>query len=196
MLKVGLTGGIASGKSTVAKRFSEYGIAVIDADSIARELTQAGHSNLPAIANQLGAEYINPDGELARSKLRTLISQDQHARNWLEQLLHPQIRAIMQQRAAQAPPPYCILDIPLLAESQSDYGLDRILVIDCPEKTQIQRLIARDQLSEQAAKAMLATQAPRTERLAIADDVIINDDDLEHLYTQVDKLHQLYSTSR
>lgn len=192
MMKVGLTGGIASGKSTVAKRFSEYGIAVIDADSIARELTQTGHSNLQAIANQLGAEYINPDGALERSKLRKLISEDKQARIWLEQLLHPQIRTIMQQRATQAPPPYCILDIPLLAESQSDYGLDRILVIDCPENTQIQRLMVRDQLTEQAAKAMLATQASRTERLAIADDVILNDGDLEQLYNHVDKLHQQY----
>jgi len=199
-LRVGLTGGIASGKSTVATRFETLGAAVIDADQVSRALMQAGSPLLaqvlerfgPAVAQRYGRPLTRFDGNLDRSLLRRLIFEDAGERRALEALLHPAIRARMDELAAQAQSPYQLHVVPLLVENHARSRYDRVLVIDCPVELQLARLMARDGMDAQQAQAMLAAQAPRAEHLAAADDIIMNDADPAALDPQVRALDRKY----
>jgi dephospho-CoA kinase len=190
--RIGLTGGIGSGKSSAAKHFRQLGIDVFDADAIAHELTQTGHPNIAKIAEHFGESILTANGALDRKKLRHIIGTDVEANKWLTDLLHPQIYDRLMQESLNSTSPYCVLMIPLLAESPRDYQLDRVVVIDCPVAIQQARAQARDHSSEQAIADIVALQTSREKRLAIADDIITNDQDLQHLYEQIDLLHQRY----
>jgi len=192
MLKIGLTGGIGSGKSTVAKRFASLGAAVIDADEIARELVEPGQPALDDIVTEFGTEVITAKGELDRSGLRQMVFADPTRRKILESLLHPLIRAEMRHRADNIRDPYCVLCIPLLVETRQIDMVDRVLVIDSPERLQYCRIKQRDGLPDREIKAILAAQAKPADRLAVADDVIVNNGSEDDLYRQVDMLHKKY----
>jgi dephospho-CoA kinase len=192
MLVIGLTGGIGSGKSTVAQLFEKKGIKIIDTDAIARETTQPGHEALKKIAAHFGENILLPDGSLNRKLLRTIIFSDVNQKLWLEQLLHPLIRIEMQQQVESAQSPYCIVIIPLLFETKPNPIINRILVVDVSEEQQIERTQKRDHCSLEEVKAILASQATREFRLANAMDIIYNNGSLEDLEKEVDKLHQLY----
>ncbi|TPW14203.1 MAG: dephospho-CoA kinase [Halothiobacillaceae bacterium] len=193
MLIVGLTGGIASGKTTVARLFAELGVPVLDADLIGRELVKPGLPCLCAIVERFGDTMLTPAGELDRPKLRHLILADTTARHHLEAILHPAIWTEMQQRAQRLTAPYSLFVIPLLLESGQYKEVDRVLVVDLPEVMQRQRIAARDHLSEQEIDAVLAIQATRAARLAIADDTLDNSRGLEQLTPQVAPLHHRYN---
>jgi dephospho-CoA kinase len=191
-MKIGLTGGIGSGKSTVGSLFSELGITVIDADQLTRQLVEPNQPAYHAIVKQFGLSILKSDNTIDRAKLRHLIYQDAHAKKWLEALLHPLVRELMSKQATTSSSSYTILMIPLLLESQFNPLIDRILVVDCDEKTQIARVKSRDHLSEEEIKKIIACQIPRTERLKKADDVITNSTDLNSLKNQTTKLHLFY----
>jgi len=192
-MRVGLTGGIASGKSAIAEMFAALGVAVIDTDIIAREVVQPGEPVLDEIRATFGDQMILASGKLDRSTMRQLVFADTPAREKLEAILHPRIRESAVQQAAAAGGEYQLIVVPLLAESPIRDFVDRILVVDCPEDVQIQRLLARDTESEEQARRILAAQASREQRLAIADDVILNDGDLEQARAQVGALHAAYT---
>ncbi|MCX7673064.1 MAG: dephospho-CoA kinase [Thiobacillaceae bacterium] len=191
---VALTGGIAAGKSLVAARFAQLGVPVLDTDAIARELTTVGGAALPAIAAAFGARYLTPDGALDRAAMRALVFADSAARRRLEAILHPMILAVVRERLARTQAAYVLLVVPLLAETWDEYRplVDRVLVVDCDPAQQIERLITRDGIDAELAKRMLAAQAGRTERLALADDVIDNRGTVTALSAAVDRLHALY----
>ncbi|MBY0576666.1 MAG: dephospho-CoA kinase [Gallionellaceae bacterium] len=194
-LCVGLTGGIGSGKSTVAELFAKQGAGIVDTDAIAHCLTQAGGEAIPAIHAAFGGSYLMDDGALDRAKMRALIFSDSAAKQRLEGILHPLIReqakAAMQQLSAK---PYLILVVPLLPESQAfQQMVQRILVVDCGENTQVERVIRRSRMTEAEVRAIIARQTPRAERLQLADDVIRNTTTLESLNEQVAILHERYS---
>lgn len=189
---VGLTGGIASGKTAVSDRFAALGVPVIDTDMIAREVVAPGHPVLQQVIAAFGEDIIDPDGQLKRRKLRELIFSNPAKQSLLEDILHPAIRNEVKRRIAKIGGSYCIVVIPLLAESGHFEWLDRILVVDVTESTQIERLIARDEVSENQARASLSAQASRETRLRIADDVIDNNGEVENLDSAVAKLHRQY----
>lgn len=191
-LRIALTGGIASGKSTVAEEFTARGIPVLDSDAMAREIVAPGTATLAAIVARFGDRILQPDGTLDRRQLRSIVFRDPAARADLEALTHPRIRALMTARAASAGGPYQIHMIPLLVEGGRTRDFDRVLVVDCPETLQLERLMRRDGLEAEAARAMLAAQAPRAARLALADDVIVNDGDQAALSAAVARLHADY----
>ncbi|MDW6002991.1 dephospho-CoA kinase [Vibrio mangrovi] len=190
---VGLTGGISSGKTTVADLFHQnFSIDIIDADVVARQVVEKGSPGLAAITTHFGQEILNDDGTLNRSRLREIIFADQREKSWLNQLLHPMIRQKMQTDLAQTSSPYTLLVIPLLVENQLQSMTDRILVVDVDEETQIQRTMTRDGISRQHAQNILSAQATRAERLAVADDVINNNAVNQKLLSQITELHQKY----
>jgi dephospho-CoA kinase len=191
-LRIGLTGGIASGKSTVAARFQELGVPVIDADEVARAVVAPGQPVLSEIAKLFGKSVLTPGGNLDRPALRELIFADPDLRRGLESILHPLIHAEMERRAALARGPYVVLAIPLLVEGGGRYELDRILVVDADETDQVERLLARDGGSAQQARAILAAQADRDRRLAQATDVLENKGSVATLRHSVDRLHEIY----
>ena len=192
-LRIGLTGGIASGKSTVSQRFAELGIAVIDADVAARAVVEPGTPGLEQVVQRFGSGIVRPDGELDRSALRELIFNDPAARRDLDAILHPLIRAHMEQQAAAAAGPYLIMAIPLLVEGGSSRErLDRILVVDVDEAVQLKRVQARDGISIAQARAILGSQASRAARLEAADDVLQNGGTVAELRQAVDRLHERY----
>ncbi|MDD5299206.1 MAG: dephospho-CoA kinase [Gallionella sp.] len=191
---IGLTGGIGSGKSTVAALFAEHGAGIIDTDIIAHRLTQAGGAAIEAIRAAFGDGYIADDGALDRVKMRALIFSDAAAKQRLELLLHPLIReqAKAQLRQLEASP-YVILVVPLLPESPAFRQLvQRVLVVDCAEDTQVARVIGRNKMTEAEVRAIIARQTPRAERLQLADDVIHNDAGLDSLEEPVAVLHERY----
>ncbi len=190
---IGLTGGIGSGKSAVAEEFARLGASVVDTDVIAHELTERGGAALPQLERLFGAEFIAPSGAMDRKKMRERVFSDPVAKQALEALLHPLIRDESQRRIATASGPYVVHVVPLLVESP-DYRqrVDRVLVIDAPEETQVARVHARSQLSESEIQAILRSQASRAERLAAADDVIDNGGTLDALRKQVTALHARY----
>jgi dephospho-CoA kinase len=190
--RVGLTGGIASGKSTVAKLFAALGVPIIDADELAREVVQAGSVVLGQIRERFGDRVLAEDGSLNRRALREIVFADAGARADLEALTHPAIRAALEQRSASADGVYQILAIPLLIETGDTSRVDRILVVDCDESAQVRRLQARDGSTLEQAQAVLAAQASREARLRAADDVIVNDAGLQALRSQVERLHATY----
>lgn len=190
---IALTGGIAAGKSTVEQRFVARGVHVYDADQAAREVIEPGTDGLAQIVEAFGHEVIGPDGRLDRPTMRQRIFADREARHTLEAIVHPRVRLWLQQRALADTGPYCLLAIPLLAEHIGHYRwVDRVLVVDVDEATQIRRLIARDGIDEALARRILASQATREQRLAVADDVIDNDGDAAVLDARVAALHAQY----
>lgn len=197
VFRVAVTGGIASGKTTVANLFAARGVPVIDSDVIAREVVEPGQPALAEIVAAFGAQVLGADGRLDRRRLRERIFTDAAARRTLETILHPAIRAEMdrQSAAAAAASPYHLLVIPLLAEGGRRDHVDRVLVVDVPEAVQVARLMARDAVSEDQARASLRAQAARTARLALADDVVVNDGEPGALEPQVQRLHDLYLQS-
>ena len=192
MLRIGLTGGIGSGKSTVADCFARLGVTVIDSDVIARELVRPGSDALQRIAETFGSDVMGADGSLDRAALRRRIFGDSKARRQLEAILHPIIRQQLQTRAAEAAGPYAILVIPLLVEQGWTSEVDRVLVVDCSPETQIRRTMARDHVSADEARAVLNSQATREQRLACADDVIDNEGGSQELATIVAHLDRGY----
>ncbi len=189
---VGLTGGIASGKTVVSERFASRGVPVIDTDVIAREVVAPGQPALHEVIAAFGAEIIDDAGHLRRRKLREIIFAEPAKQDLLESILHPAIREVVRARIAEVTSPYCLVVIPLLAESGHFNWLDRVLVVDVAEELQIERLMRRDGVTEEQAKASLAAQAPREARLRIADDVIDNGGSMETLDHAVASLHQKY----
>lgn len=188
-----LTGGIGSGKSSVAQLFADKGVAIIDADALAHELTAPGGAAIAAIRAAFGAEAIDASGALDRARMRSRIFADPAARKRLEAILHPMIRGETDRRAACATSAYVVLMIPLLVESgRGQRRCDRILVVDCPEEEQIRRVMLRSNLGRDEVEAIIAAQASRTARLAQADDVIDNGGDPSRLPPQVDALHERY----
>ena len=189
-LLIGLTGGIGSGKSTVARLFEERGAGIIDTDAIARELTQPGGSAIPAIRSAFGDELINTAGALDRAAMRRLAFARPEVKSKLESILHPRIRKIVDARVAQLRQPYGVLVVPLLIESGAYRDrVARVLVVDCEETLQLSRTMARSGLSEVEVRAIMRAQATREARLGAADDVIQNNGDLSELTPQVDRLH-------
>jgi dephospho-CoA kinase len=192
--RVALTGGIASGKTTVANLFAAKGIPLIDTDVIAREVVEPGQPALAAVVDAFGPTVLDAQGRLDRRRLRDIIFSDASARRRLESILHPAIRREMdrQSQAATSLAPYQVLVIPLLTEGGRRDHVDRVLVVDAPESAQIDRLMARDSVSRDQAEASLRAQAPRDARLAIADDVVLNTGRVGDLQAQVTALHRKY----
>ncbi|MGI9271717.1 MAG: dephospho-CoA kinase [Woeseiaceae bacterium] len=191
-LRIGLTGGIASGKSTVADLFARLGITVVDTDVIARELVQLGRPALDEIREAFGDTVFSDNGTLDRGAMRQRIFSDSSARRQLEEILHPRIQEETLRQAEAGDGDYLLIVVPLLTGSALRDEVDRILVVDCDEATQIERLLARDAESEDQARRILASQASREERLAIADDVIHNDASFDATVAQVSALHDSY----
>ena len=192
MLIIGLTGGIGCGKSAVAERFASFGVPVIDADDIARQVVAKGQPALAEIALHFGPKTMNEDGTLNRRALRETIFQDSDARRALEGILHPRIRTEMARQLESLNAPYAILSIPLLLETGQEKTVDRVLVIDCPQDTQIRRVCTRDRINPDQVRSILAVQCSRSDRLARADDIIDNSASPEALTPQVEHLHRAY----
>ncbi|MCL4315731.1 MAG: dephospho-CoA kinase [Gammaproteobacteria bacterium] len=192
MLIVGLTGGIGAGKSTVAELFQALGVPVLDADAIARELVDKGKPALTRLTEMFGREILDDNGALNRTRLRTLVFNDAAQRRQLEALLHPLIREEMQARLKRLKASYCIVCIPLLVETGQTASVQRVLVIDAPDELRRRRVVTRDGLTAAEFNAVLAAQAGREERLAAADDVIVNDGGRDRLKQRVDELHRRY----
>jgi dephospho-CoA kinase len=193
MLKVGVTGGLGAGKTTVSRMFAGLGVPVVDTDEISRELTASGGKAIPAIRNAFGDAVFSAGGSLNRAALRAQILADEAAKRRLEDILHPLIRTQVESRMEAVEAPYVLVVIPLLVETGAyDKMLDRVLVVDCSEQTQLQRSLARGGWSEAEILAMMARQAGRKDRLARADDVIDTDCGLEELSGRVSALDQKY----
>ena len=192
-LIVAVTGGIGSGKSTAARLFKKRGAEVVDTDAIAHELTQPGRSALKDIVARFGAEYLTTDGALDREKLRRRVFADPDARRVLERILHPSIKSEVDTRVSACDAPYALVLIPLLVKTGAYRDLvQRVLVVDCDERVQVRRAVQRGGLDEDQVRAIMRAQATRSERLALADDIIDNDGTLEHLARQVEILDARY----
>ena len=192
LLKIGLTGGIASGKSLVAGMFAKLGAALVDTDVLAREVVAPGEPGLDAVRRLFGPSMLTPSGELNRSAVRTLVFADAAKRRDLEEVLHPLIRDRTLRKLQHVEGPYAIVAVPLLVETLFGELVDRVLVVDCPASTQLERLMQRDQLPRAEATAMIAAQVDRAGRLQAADDVIDNSGTVELTRRQVERLHQRY----
>jgi dephospho-CoA kinase len=192
MLRVGLTGGIASGKTTVASLFAERGAAVLDTDQIAREVVEPGKPALGALVNALGGGILDAEGRLDRAVLRRRLFGDREERREIEAILHPAILGELERQSRAASGPYQVFVIPLLVESRLETLVDRILVVDCPEEQQVRRLMDRDGESRESALRMLGAQASREQRLAAAHDVIENGGDAADLPARVAALDRKY----
>jgi len=191
VFRIGLTGGIASGKSAVGACFERLGVPVIDTDALAREAVARGSEGLRAVAARFGPDILQADGSLNRRALRAIVFADPKARQDLESIVHPRIHALLTARIAEIHAPYCVLAIPLLVEG-GRIPVDRVLVVDCPREVQLSRLLARDGETLAGAEAILAAQASREARIARADDVIDNTEALESLDARVRELHDRY----
>ncbi len=194
-LSVGLTGGIGSGKSTVAECFRALGAALMDTDVIAHELTGVGGRAMPALQSKFGDAFVSPDGALDRARMRAHVFHDPAAKVALESLLHPLIREVAETQAAQAAhtAPYVIFVVPLLAESPTWRArVARVLVVDCSATTQIERVQKRSGWDEATTRAALKAQTTRSHRLAMADDILVNEGNPAGLHTRVKRLHESY----
>lgn len=191
-LVVGVTGGIGCGKSTICREFAALGAPVVDTDEVAREVVAPGTPGLAAIVARFGADILAADGTLDRRRLRSIVFADDASRQWLEGLLHPLIRARTDEHVRAAGYPYCLVCIPLLVERNGASRVDRVLVIDCPEQLQIERVMARDKLTAPEVEAIMRTQATRAARLAVADDVIENIGNVETVRPAIRALHRQY----
>lgn len=190
---VGLTGGIGSGKTFIAALFAERGAAVVDTDEIAHRITAPGGEAIAAIREQFGEEYVTPEGALDRGRMRNLVFARPEEKKRLEAMVHPLIRLEAERSASAACGDYVIFVVPLLIESPVwRQRVSRVLVVDCPEQLQVERVMKRSDLSEEQVRAIMQTQVARAIRLAAADDVIVNDGDREALLPQVERLHAQY----
>ena len=189
---VGLTGGIGSGKSVVAQAFAELGVDVTDADALAHALTAPGQPGFAEVVAAFGTDFCLPDGTLDRPRLRRRVFGDSAARAQLEGILHPLIRAAARREIAAWTSPYGLFVVPLLFEGGRSSGVDRTLIVDCPEDEQVRRVMARSGLSAADVRAIMATQLPRTDRLARADDVLDNGGDSSAIAAQVAELDRRY----
>lgn len=187
---VGLTGGIGSGKSAASACFETLGIDVVDADEVARDVVAKGTEGLKRIADHFGQGMLLEDGSLNRAALREQVFADPQQKTWLNNLLHPLIRARMVSQINQSTSPYCILSVPLLIENKLTSMCDLVVVVDCPEDMQLARAMKRDGSTEITIKNIMASQASREARLNAADEVLDNSTSLENLVTQVEQLHQ------
>lgn len=192
VFRVGLTGGIASGKSTAAKFFGALGVPIIDTDQLARDVVEPGQPPLERLVERFGRSILTEDGHLDRPALRNIVFSDPKARADLEALTHPAIGAAVEARSATAGGPYQILVIPLLVEKNLGSQLDRVLVVDCSEELQIRRLQSRDGSTAEQARAILNAQASRTARVKAANDIITNEGDMSRVRDQVATLHSTY----
>ena len=192
MFKIGLTGGVACGKSTVCKIFSQLGIAVIDADEIAHELVEVGKPCYLDIINTFGTAFLLKNQQIDRAKLRQLIFSNRVAKLQLEKILHPSIRRELIERSHKVKSAYCILAVPLLIETNMDTAVDRILTIDITEKNQLDRLCKRDHIAPTLANNMIHQQSDRLQRLVMADDVISNNTGVQKLENSIKLLHETY----
>jgi len=190
MLRVGLTGGIGSGKSTVANLFKQLGVSVIDTDEIAHQISSPDGPAYPAIVEQFGADILSADNTINRKKLAGIVFNTKKRKQQLEAILHPLIWLIVEQQAQEASSPYCIIVVPLLIEGQHQKRFNNILVIDSDESLQIDRATSRDNRSEEDIQAIINNQVSREQRLASADHIIINNDNLSTLNAEVQKLHE------
>ncbi len=189
---IGLTGGIACGKTTASNFFAEQGIEIIDADIAAREVVAPGEPALTEIATRFGDEVLQPDGSLDRKKMRELVFADADKRKQLEAILHPRIRQRLRKQLQQAKGPYVIFSVPLMFESGLDQLTDRVLVIDVSPEVQRQRLIERDGSSVEQANAIVRAQMPREERNSRADDIVDNSTNLDDFISQLTSIHAVY----
>lgn len=192
MLKIGLTGGIGSGKSTVCGLFADLGVPIVDADIIARQLVEPGQPALARLAGAFGAGILNADGTLNRAELRARTFSDIRVRQLLDAIMHPLVYNEIESVVTCLQAAYCIIAIPLLLETQKKHVVDRVLVVDCSVEAQIRRVLDRDKIKREQAEAIIAAQVDRQQRLAAADDVIDNSTNLAHLAEHVKKLHNLY----
>lgn len=192
MLIIGLTGGIGSGKTTISTLFHELGVPVIDADEIARQIVQPGEFALDEIVETFGREYLTDNGTLNRKSLRELIFSDPAAKNTLEAILHPKIRKTILNQIEKIDAPYVLLSIPLLLERGWKEMVDQVVVVDCPEEQQIERICRRDHLTTNKARAILENQIDRDSRLQAADEIIDNSGNIESLSKRVEELHQQF----
>ena len=192
MYVVGLTGGIGSGKSTVAGLFSDLGIVVVDADKLSREAVKPSSQALMAISEHFGRQVLSDDGTLNRKVLREIVFSNETERHWLEALLHPLIAQLIHERINHAESLYCILESPLLLETTQKDLVNRVLVVDVSEETQLQRTLVRDGGSDSTIRAIIESQMKREERRALADDIINNEQSPEALKQQIEKLHLAY----
>lgn len=191
-LTIGLTGGVASGKSLAAAAFAALGAPVLNADQVAREVVAPGSEGLRRIRERFGDGFLQPDGALDRRRLREHVFADPEARQALERITHPAIGARLREWRDAQRAPYCVLDVPILVESGFDALVDRVLVIDAPEDLQLRRLMLRDGIDAALAARMLGAQATRAQRLARADDVVLNDGAPDEVRTAVERLHCHY----
>ncbi|HEV7123174.1 MAG TPA: dephospho-CoA kinase [Rhodanobacter sp.] len=192
-LTVALTGGVAAGKSAVARRFAALGVPVHDADVAAREVIARGSEGLAEVVHAFGADVLDESGQLDRLAMRRRVFADPAARRMLEAIIHPRVRAWLRERARAERAPYCLLTIPLLAENRAHYRwVDRVLLVDVHEAVQLARLLVRDGIDEALARRMIDQQASRAERLALADDVLDNSGDEDALDGAVAELHRRY----
>ncbi|MBD2859751.1 dephospho-CoA kinase [Spongiibacter sp. KMU-158] len=189
---IGLTGGIGSGKTAVSDRFAAHGISIVDADVISRVVVEPGRPALEKIRDHFGTDILLEDGNLDRAQLRQKIFSSPTDKQWLESLLHPLIAEETLRQLSEAQSPYAIYVSPLLVESNQKGFCQRLLVVDVSEETQLQRTIARDSNDAEQVKRIIASQASREQRLALADDIIVNDSDLKSLHEKVDAMHQSY----
>lgn len=189
---VGLTGGIGSGKSTVSRMFEQLGVPVVDADVVAREIVEPGQPALAAVVSAFGPVVLDAHGRLDRARLREQVFREPERRRELEALLHPRIRTEMQKRVAALDAPYYIESVPLLIESGRAGEVDRLLLVDLPEDLQVARTLARDGGLEETIRAIMASQASREQRLAVAHDVIDNSEPVQAVHRRVEDLHRRY----
>lgn len=194
MLKIGLTGGIGCGKTTVANWFSRLSVPVVDADVIAHKLVTVGQTALVQIQQAFGTTVFNPDGSLNRARLRDIVFSEPTKKQKLEDILHPLVYQNIQQEIEQLNAPYCIISIPLLFETKMTHSVDRTLVVDCPIEIQVERVLKRDNVSIEQINAIINTQVSRAFRNANADDVIDNSTSNDRLAVQLERLHNLYLT--
>jgi len=192
MMVVGLTGGIGCGKSAVTRLFERHGVPVIDADIVARDVVAPGQPALGLITQRFGDKVVAADGKLDRARLRQIVFDNPQARRDLEAILHPRIRQSMRQQLDALSTPYAILSVPLLQETGQVNTVDRVLVVDCSEEVQMERICKRDSVDRAHVRLILDAQSSRTEKLQIADDVIDNSGPLESLEPQVEALHRFY----
>ena len=194
MFRVGLTGGIGSGKTTIANLFSKQGISIIDTDLISHQITQPDGPAYQAIIDTFGDEIVHTDGSINRKKLASIVFSSEEKKKQLEKLLHPLIWIIAEQQAQASQSPYCIIVVPLLFEGNNQSRFNTTLVISCSEQQQIERVKQRDNRNTQAIKAIINQQMPDKEKVKLADNVINNSNDISLLESEVEKLHNQYLT--